>query len=60
MSKVITSINIPKQYGVSSYAAAILGALQGRVVYEGTANPKAVAKRRTRSRLARQSRKVNR
>lgn len=44
----------------TDYSFAILMALQDKPMYLGTANPKAVAKRRTRNRLARQSRKANR
>lgn len=33
---------------------------KGEPVYAGTANPKAVAKRRARNRMARQSRRANR
>lgn len=48
--------------GPTAYQQAILVALMltGKHVYEGTANPNKVAKRRAKNKVARASRRVNR
>ncbi|GAA3730534.1 hypothetical protein GCM10022239_03880 [Leifsonia bigeumensis] len=38
----------------------ILSALQSKPIYEGTANAKAVARRRAKNKVARRSRRINR
>lgn len=40
--------------------AVALNKTHGRHIYAGTANPRAVAKRRAKSKVAKQSRKINR
>lgn len=48
----------PEPFG--SYKLAILGGINPRTMYAGTANPWKVAKRHAKNRVAKQSRKVNR
>jgi len=44
----------------SPYSLAILGALQGRKVYEGTVSAKTVKSRRAANKTATKSRRINR
>lgn len=50
----------PGSEGSNEYQMTVLGALQGRPIYEGTADHEAKLRRRRANKVARRSRQINR